>query len=143
MTRRRSPGRSPRATPRTSSTARSACTPRSGATSSPATCCAAAARCTCWRSSPTGCCATRSGILHILLLVCSIALAGDGLVYAIVLGAQLAWLLLALAGRLRLPVPGAALAYYYLLVIAATLAGLVRYARGGVPVVWEKAEGTR
>jgi cellulose synthase/poly-beta-1,6-N-acetylglucosamine synthase-like glycosyltransferase len=84
-----------------------------------------------------------SGILHIVLLVCSIALAGDGLVYAIVLGAQLAWLLLALTGRLRLPVPGAALAYYYLLVILATLAGLVRYARDGVPIVWEKAEGTR
>jgi cellulose synthase/poly-beta-1,6-N-acetylglucosamine synthase-like glycosyltransferase len=84
-----------------------------------------------------------SGILHIVLLICSIALAGDGLVYAIVLGAQLAWLLLALAGRLRLPVPGAALAYYYLLVIVATLAGLARYARAGVPVVWEKAEGTR
>jgi glycosyltransferase involved in cell wall biosynthesis len=84
-----------------------------------------------------------SGILHIVLLICSIALAGDGLVYAIVLGAQLVWLLLALAGRLRLPVPGAALAYYYLLVIVATLAGLARYARTGVPVVWEKAEGTR
>ncbi len=84
-----------------------------------------------------------SGLLHILLLVCSIALAGQGLVYAIVLGAQVAGLLLALAGRLRLPVPGAGLAYYYLLVILATLAGLVRYARTGVPVVWEKAEGTR
>ena len=84
-----------------------------------------------------------SGILHILLFVCSIALAGDGLVYAVVLGAQIAGLLLALAGRLRLPVPLAGLAYYYLLVILATLAGLVRYARAGVPVVWEKAEGTR
>lgn len=84
-----------------------------------------------------------SGILHIVLLGCSIALAGDGLAYAIILGAQVAWLLLALAGRLRLPVPGAGLAYYYLLVILATLAGLVRYARTGVPVVWEKAEGTR
>jgi hypothetical protein len=84
-----------------------------------------------------------SGILHIVLLISSIALAGDGLVYAIVLGAQLVWLLLALAGRLRLPVPGAALAYYYRLVIVATLAGLARYARTGVPVVWEKAEGTR
>jgi glycosyltransferase involved in cell wall biosynthesis len=84
-----------------------------------------------------------SGILHIVLLVCSIVLAGHGLVYAIVLGLQVAGLLLALAGRLRLPVPGAALAYYYLLVTLATLAGLVRYARVGVPVVWEQAEGTR
>jgi glycosyltransferase involved in cell wall biosynthesis len=84
-----------------------------------------------------------SGILHVLLLVCSIVLAGHGVVYAIVLGAQVAWLLLAAAGRLRLPVPGAALALYYLLVILATLAGLIHYARDGVPVVWEKAEGTR
>jgi glycosyltransferase involved in cell wall biosynthesis len=84
-----------------------------------------------------------SGILHIVVLVCSIALVGHGLVYAIALGLQLAGLLLALAGRLRLPVPGAALAYYYLLVTLATLAGLVRYARVGVPVVWEQAEGTR
>ena len=84
-----------------------------------------------------------SGILHVLLLVCSILLAGEGLVYAIVLGLQVAWLLLALAGRLRIPVPGDALAYYYLLVTLATLAGLVHYARVGVPLVWEQAEGTR
>lgn len=84
-----------------------------------------------------------SGILHILLLVGSILLAGHGLVYTIVLAVQLAGLALALAGRLRLPVPGAALAYYYLLVTLATLIGLVRYVRGGVPVVWEQAEGTR
>lgn len=84
-----------------------------------------------------------SGILHILLLVGSILLAGHGLGYTIVLAVQLAGLALALVGRLRLPVPGAALAYYYLLVTLATLAGLVRYVRGGVPVVWEKAGGTR
>jgi glycosyltransferase involved in cell wall biosynthesis len=86
-----------------------------------------------------------SGILHILVLLCSLALAlaGQGLVYAIVLGVQAAWLLLAAAGRRRLPVPGAALALYYLLVTVATLTGLVRYLRTGVPVIWEKAEGTR
>jgi hypothetical protein len=84
-----------------------------------------------------------SGLLHIVLLVCSILLAGDGLVYAIVLGVQLAGLVLALLGRLRAPVPGAALALYYLLVTFSTLAGLVHYVRVGVPVVWEKAQGTR
>lgn len=84
-----------------------------------------------------------SGLLHLLLLGTSLALVGQGLVYAVALGAQVAWLVLALAGRLRLRVPGAALAYYYLLVTVATLAGLVRYLRLGVPVVWEKAEGTR
>lgn len=84
-----------------------------------------------------------SGLLHMVLLITSVVLVGQGLVYAVVLGAQLAWLLLAAAGRLKLPVPGAGLAYYYLLVTLATLAGLVRYLRVGVPVVWEKAEGTR
>ncbi|MGB2951818.1 MAG: glycosyltransferase family 2 protein [Gaiellaceae bacterium] len=84
-----------------------------------------------------------SGLLHLLLLATSIALVRHGLVYSVALGVQAAWLLLALAGRLRLPIPGAGLAYYYLLVTWATIAGLVRYLRLGVPVVWEKAEGTR
>jgi cellulose synthase/poly-beta-1,6-N-acetylglucosamine synthase-like glycosyltransferase len=84
-----------------------------------------------------------SGLLHIILFVCSIALAGSGLVYAIALGLQLAGLLLALLGRLRLPVPGAGLALYYVLVTFSTLRGLVRYRRSGVPVTWEKAAGTR
>ena len=84
-----------------------------------------------------------SGILHLVWLATSIALVRHGLVYAVALGLQAAWLVLALAGRLRLRIPGAGLAYYYLLVTWATLAGLVRYVRLGVPVVWEKAEGTR
>jgi hypothetical protein len=84
-----------------------------------------------------------SGLLHLLLLGTSLALAGDGLVYDVVLLAQLVWLLLAASGLLRLPVPGAALAYYYLLVTSATVAALVRYARFGVSPVWEKVEGTR
>ncbi len=84
-----------------------------------------------------------SGILHVFLLASSIALAGDGILYSAVLAFQLAWLALAAAGRLRLPIPGAALAYYYFLVTLATLTGLVRYLRSGVPVVWEKVEGTR
>ena len=45
--------------------------------------------------------------------------------------------------KLRLPLPGAALAWYYLLVTAATVSGLVRLLRSGVPTVWDKAEGTR
>jgi cellulose synthase/poly-beta-1,6-N-acetylglucosamine synthase-like glycosyltransferase len=84
-----------------------------------------------------------SGLLHLVLLITSIALVGQGFVYALLLGAQLAWLLLAVAGRFKLSLPGAGLAYYYLLVTLATLAGLVRYLRVGVPVVWGKAEGTR
>jgi cellulose synthase/poly-beta-1,6-N-acetylglucosamine synthase-like glycosyltransferase len=84
-----------------------------------------------------------SGILHVVLLTTSVVLVRDGTVYRVVLAGQVAWLLLAAAGRLRLRVPGAGLAYYYFLVTAATLSGLVRYLRSGSPVVWEKVEGTR
>jgi cellulose synthase/poly-beta-1,6-N-acetylglucosamine synthase-like glycosyltransferase len=84
-----------------------------------------------------------SGILHLFLLATSVALVNDGPVYQVALGAQLGWLVLAAAGRLRIPLPGANLAYYYALVTWATLAGLARYLRAGAPAVWEKAEGTR
>ena len=62
-----------------------------------------------------------SGILHIALLGSSLALAGRGGVYRTALAAQLALLGLAAAGRLRLPLPGAAIAYHYLLMTSATL----------------------
>jgi len=84
-----------------------------------------------------------SGLLHLVLLLTSAALVRYGLVYEIALAVQAAGLLLALAGRLRLPIPGAALAYYYVLVTWATVRALQRYLRFGVPAVWEKAEGTR
>ena len=84
-----------------------------------------------------------SGLLHVVLLATSVALASHGLVYAIVLAAQLAWLLLAALGRLRVRIPGAGLAYYYFLVTWATLAGLVSYLRFGVSPHWERAEGAR
>jgi cellulose synthase/poly-beta-1,6-N-acetylglucosamine synthase-like glycosyltransferase len=82
-------------------------------------------------------------ILHVVLLVTSLALVTSGLVHELVLAAQVALLVLALAGRLRIPIPGAAIAYYYVLVTWATVAALFRYARFGVPPVWEKVEGTR
>jgi cellulose synthase/poly-beta-1,6-N-acetylglucosamine synthase-like glycosyltransferase len=87
-----------------------------------------------------------SGILHLLLFALSVLLTATGphrALYGAVLGLQLLWLVLALAGRMRLRVPLAGLAYYYLLVTWATVAGLVRYLRVGVPVTWEQAEGTR
>jgi glycosyltransferase involved in cell wall biosynthesis len=84
-----------------------------------------------------------SGFLHLTLLGSSIALAGRGPIYRGALAAQLAGLGLALAGRFRLRVPGANLAYYYTLVTAATMLGLKRYLRSGTPVMWEKAKGTR
>jgi cellulose synthase/poly-beta-1,6-N-acetylglucosamine synthase-like glycosyltransferase len=84
-----------------------------------------------------------SGLLHVVLLATSVALVGEGWVYRVALAAQLAWLVLAAAGRLRLPIPGAGLAYYYFLVTWATLAGLARYVRFGPPLLWERVEGTR
>jgi cellulose synthase/poly-beta-1,6-N-acetylglucosamine synthase-like glycosyltransferase len=84
-----------------------------------------------------------SGILHLVLLLVSLALVRQGLVYEVALSAQLAWLVLAAAGRLKVPIPGAGLAYYYFLVTWATIVSLVRYFRFGVPAVWEKAPGTR
>ena len=77
------------------------------------------------------------------LLATSIALWGDGWIYEAALAAQALWLLLAAAGKLRLRIPGAGIAWYYLLMTAATMAALVRYLRGGAPLMWEKAEGTR
>jgi len=84
-----------------------------------------------------------SGLLHVVLLATSLALVTSGLVYELVLAAQLALLALAFVGRLRIPIPGASIAYYYVLVTWATVAALFRYVRFGVPPVWEKVEGTR
>ncbi len=69
-----------------------------------------------------------SGLLHLLLLVLAAVLtvaSGAHVLYGVMLALQLAWLALALAGRLRLPVPAAGIAYYYFLVTWATLAGAV------------------
>jgi glycosyltransferase involved in cell wall biosynthesis len=84
-----------------------------------------------------------SGALHVVLLGTNIALVGEGPVYQVALGLQAAWLLLAAAGRLRAPIPGAGIAHYYLLMTTATVASLVRYLRSGASLTWEKAEGTR
>ncbi len=84
-----------------------------------------------------------SGWLHLVLLGSSVALAGTGTVYAVALGLQLAVLALAAAGRAGLPIPGAGVALYYVLVSWATVVSCVRYVRFGVPAVWEKAVGTR
>ena len=84
-----------------------------------------------------------SGFLHVALLATSIALWNDGWPYQAALAAQALWLALAAAGKLKLRVPGAGIAWYYLLMTAATMAALVRYLREGAPLMWEKAEGTR
>jgi cellulose synthase/poly-beta-1,6-N-acetylglucosamine synthase-like glycosyltransferase len=70
-----------------------------------------------------------SGLLHVALLVSSIALVGHGWFYAAVLVAQLLLLLAALAG--------VGIARYYVLVTWATVVALVNYLRRGVPATWE------
>ena len=76
-----------------------------------------------------------SGLLHIALLVSSIALVADGWAYGIVLAGQVALIAAAAAG---IPI-----AQYYVLVTWATVVALSNYLRRGVPATWEAAEGTR
>ena len=84
-----------------------------------------------------------SGLLHIGLLASNITLVGRAPFYRLFLVLQLGGLGLAAAGRARMPIPGARLAYYYYVVTKATAAGLVRYLRSGTPQTWDKAKGTR
>ena len=76
-----------------------------------------------------------SGILHVILLVTSLALYAHGWLYAVVLAAQL--------GLLAAAAIGVGIARYYVLVSWATLVALLNYLRRGVPATWEVAEGTR
>jgi glycosyltransferase involved in cell wall biosynthesis len=84
-----------------------------------------------------------TGLLHLGVLAANVALLGRRRVYDVALAKQAAFLALAVAGRQGVRVPGAALAYYYVLVTWATVVSLAGYLRHGVPPVWEKAEGTR
>ena len=84
-----------------------------------------------------------TGILHIALLVSNLMLVTRARFYRVFLVLQLVDYGLAAAGKLRLPVPGARLAYYYYVVTKATVAALVRYLRSGTPQTWDKAKGTR
>jgi len=84
-----------------------------------------------------------TGILHLGLLVSNLLLVARAPFYRVFLLLQLAGLGLAGAGKARLPVPGARLAYYYFVVTKSTVAALVRYLRSGTPQTWEKAKGTR
>jgi hypothetical protein len=76
-----------------------------------------------------------TGVLHLILLASSIALARSGPLYRRAVAAQLA-LLLGAAAR-----PG--IARYYVVVTWATVPSLINYLRAGVPPVWEQVPGTR
>ena len=84
-----------------------------------------------------------TGILHIALLVSNLMLVTRARFYRVFLALQLIDFALAAAGKFRLPIPGARLAYYYFVVTKATVAALVRYLRSGTPQTWDKAKGTR
>jgi cellulose synthase/poly-beta-1,6-N-acetylglucosamine synthase-like glycosyltransferase len=83
-----------------------------------------------------------SPLLHLVALAANLALLGDGTVYALTLAAQLALLAAAALGAV-VPAAPFRIARYYVAVTVASAAGLWDYLRRGVPVTWEKAEGTR
>ncbi|MEK6228659.1 MAG: glycosyltransferase family 2 protein [Actinomycetota bacterium] len=83
-----------------------------------------------------------SPLLHLLAFAANLALLGEGPVYAVTLTAQLA-LFVAAALAPLMPLAPLRVARYYVATIAASAAGLWDFLRGGVPVIWEKAEGTR
>jgi cellulose synthase/poly-beta-1,6-N-acetylglucosamine synthase-like glycosyltransferase len=83
-----------------------------------------------------------SPLLHLVALGTNLALLGEGTVYAIALALQVAFLAAAALGAV-VPAAPFRIARYYVAVTAASAAGLWDYLRHGVPVTWEKAEGTR
>jgi glycosyltransferase involved in cell wall biosynthesis len=85
-----------------------------------------------------------TGPLHVVLLATALALAPRDRSARVLSAAHAAWLALALAGRGGAPPRRlSALAWYYLAVTAASLAGLMRMARQGPQVTWSAVEGTR
>jgi glycosyltransferase involved in cell wall biosynthesis len=80
--------------------------------------------------------------LHVIAFVTSILLLGDGWVYAVALGLQVAILLAAVFARL-VPARPFLIARYYVLTTASLAAGLWDWLRRGTAAGWEPAEGTR
>lgn len=81
--------------------------------------------------------------LHIVALGANAALLGDGPVYVAAFAGQLGFGAAALLGRF-VPLLPLRIAYYYFTVTASIAVGLFdRIRAGGVPIGWEKVEGTR
>ncbi len=80
--------------------------------------------------------------LHLAALAANLALLGDGWVYRLTFGVQVAVLLAALLGRFY-PAAPLRIARYYVLSTASIPAGLWDRMRRGSPGTWEKAAGTR
>jgi hypothetical protein len=83
-----------------------------------------------------------SPFLHLAVLLTSIALLGDGWLYALALGLQLAVLLAALLAG-AIPARPFLIARYYVLTTASLAAGLWDWLAHGTHAGWEPAEGTR
>ena len=83
-----------------------------------------------------------SPILHLVALAANVALLGQGTVYVVTLAMQAA-LLVAAALAPLVPLRPFQVARYYVAVTTASALGLWDYLRRGVPITWEKAEGTR
>ena len=83
-----------------------------------------------------------SPLLHLVALATNVALLGEGVAYTITLVLQAA-LLAAAALSSFVPAKPFRIARYYVAVTAASAIGLWDYLRRGVPVTWEKVEGTR
>ena len=81
--------------------------------------------------------------LHLVALGANAALVGQGALYVVTMALQLAFLAAAALGRF-VPFLPFRIAYYYLTVTASIAFGLFdRIRAGGVPIGWEKVEGTR
>jgi cellulose synthase/poly-beta-1,6-N-acetylglucosamine synthase-like glycosyltransferase len=83
-----------------------------------------------------------SPILHLVALAANVALLREGPVYVVALALQLAVLAAAVLAAAVGWRPFQ-IARYYVAVNAASALGLWDYLRRGVPITWEKAEGTR
>jgi cellulose synthase/poly-beta-1,6-N-acetylglucosamine synthase-like glycosyltransferase len=83
-----------------------------------------------------------SPFLHILAFVTSVALVGQGWVYAVAVVVQLAVLLAALLAPVA-PARPLLVARYYVLTTASLAAGLWDWLSHGTSAGWEPAEGTR
>ena len=85
-----------------------------------------------------------TGPLHALALLAALAAARRGRGGRVVVAAHAGWLALALAGRShRPPRRLGAIAWYYLVVTAASSAGLARMIGRGPQTTWTPADGTR
>jgi hypothetical protein len=84
-----------------------------------------------------------SGLAHLLLAAAALALAPVSRAGRWMTAAHVGWLALAAAGSRGAGGRLAALAWYYLVVTAASVAGLARVLRSGPQITWTAVEGTR